>query len=720
MAQENWRNKVALNLYKLENSNGMTAEQERIINLTKALNQHNYNYYVLSNPTISDFEFDKMLEELADLEKRFPEFRQPDSPTLRVGSDISNEFKTVAHDYRMLSLGNTYSEGEITEFYNRIVKEIEQKPEIICELKFDGASISVKYENGQFVRAVTRGDGEKGDDVTENIRTVKSIPLSINSTELPDKFEIRGEIIMPHKSFDALNAERLEIGDTPFANCRNATSGSIKLINPKEVAKRGLDCYFYYMMGRNLPAKTHYECMQVLRKAGFKISDHVKLCHSLQEIFDFIHYWDTERRNLPFDIDGIVLKVNSYAQQEMLGFTAKNPRWAIAYKFKAEQVSTRLLSIDYQVGRTGAITPVANLEPVQLAGTVVKRASLHNADQIALLDIRVGDMVYVEKGGEIIPKIVGVESHDVFSEKTQFITKCPECGAELVRVEGEAKHFCPNSNNCPPQIKGKIEHFVSRKAMNIETIGEETVALMYDAGLVHNIADLYDLTKEQVLKLDRMADKSAENIISGIENSKQVPFERVVYALGIRHVGETMAKKLAFAMKDIETLSNATVEQLVAVGDIGEIIAQSIVDYFSNDDNVKIVARLIDAGLQFKVKEQEKLSSSLDGMSVIISGTFTHYSRDEIKKVIELHGGKNVSSISKNTDLFVTGENIGPAKLEKATKLNIKMVDEEEFRKMIGVSDQSMNDLLSDIAENISGYRENHINNDNDTYRLAE
>ena len=639
---------------------------------------------MLSNPTISDFEFDKMLEELADLEKRFPEFRQPDSPTLRVGSDISNEFKTVAHDYRMLSLGNTYSEGEITEFYNRIVKEIEQKPEIICELKFDGASISVKYENGQFVRAVTRGDGEKGDDVTENIRTVKSIPLSIDSSELPDKFEIRGEIIMPHKSFDALNAERIEIGDTPFANCRNATSGSIKLINPKEVAKRGLDCYFYYMMGRNLPAKTHYECMQVLRRAGFKISDHVKLCHSLQEIFDFIHYWDTERRNLPFDIDGIVLKVNSYAQQEMLGFTAKNPRWAIAYKFKAEQVSTRLLSIDYQVGRTGAITPVANLEPVQLAGTIVKRASLHNADQIALLDIRVGDMVYVEKGGEIIPKIVGVESHDVFSEKTQFITKCPECGAELVRVEGEAKHFCPNSNNCPPQIKGKIEHFVSRKAMNIETIGEETVALMYDAGLVHNIADLYDLTKEQVLKLDRMADKSAENIINGIESSKQVPFERVVYALGIRHVGETMAKKLAFALKDIETLSNATVEQLVAVGDIGEVIAQSIVDYFSNDENVKIVARLIDAGLQFKVKEQEKLSSSLEGMSVIISGTFTHYSRDEIKKVIELHGGKNVSSISKNTDLFVTGENIGPAKLEKATKLNIKMVDEDEFRRMIG------------------------------------
>ena len=662
----------------------MTPEQERIINLTKVLNQHNYNYYVLNNPTISDFEFDKMLEELAALEKQFPEYRQSDSPTLRVGSDLSNEFKTVYHDYRMLSLGNTYSEGEITEFYNRIVKEIEQEPEIICELKFDGASISVKYEDGKFVRAVTRGDGEKGDDVTENIRTVKSIPLSINSERLPDKFEIRGEILMPHKSFDALNAERLEIGETPFANCRNATSGSIKLINPKEVAKRGLDCYFYYMMGRNLPTKTHFESLQMLREAGFKISDHVKLCHSLQEIFDFIHYWDTERRNLPFDIDGIVLKVNSYAQQEMLGFTAKNPRWAIAYKFKAEQVSTRLLSIDYQVGRTGAITPVANLEPVQLAGTIVKRASLYNADQIELLDIRVGDMVFVEKGGEIIPKIVGVESHDVFSQKTQYITKCPECGADLVRVEGEAKHFCPNSANCPPQIKGKIEHFVSRKAMNIETIGEETVALMYDAGLIRNIADLYDLTKEQVLKLDRMADKSAENIIKGIESSCEVPFERVVYALGIRYVGETVAKKLAFAMKDINALASAKFEDLIAVGDIGDVIAQSVVDYFADEENEKIVARLIDAGLQFKVKEQEKLSSSLEGMSVIISGTFTNYSRDEIKKVIELHGGKNVTSISKNTDLFVTGENIGPAKLEKATKLGIRMVDETEFRKIIG------------------------------------
>lgn len=662
----------------------MTAEQERIINLTKVLNQHSYNYYVFSNPTISDFEFDKMLEELAVLEKQFPEYRQPDSPTLRVGSDLSNEFKTVYHDYRMLSLGNTYSEGEITEFYNRIVKEIEQEPEIICELKFDGASISVKYEDGKFVRAVTRGDGEKGDDVTENIRTVKSIPLSINSAELPDRFEIRGEILMPHKSFNALNAERLEIGETPFANCRNATSGSIKLINPKEVARRGLDCYFYYMMGRNLPTKTHYESLQMLREAGFKISDHVKLCHSLQEIFDFIHYWDTERRNLPFDIDGIVLKVNSYAQQEMLGFTAKNPRWAIAYKFKAEQVSTRLLSIDYQVGRTGAITPVANLEPVQLAGTVVKRASLHNADQIELLDIRVGDMVFVEKGGEIIPKIVGVESHDVFSQKTKYITKCPECGADLVRVDGEAKHFCPNSANCPPQIKGKIEHFVSRKAMNIETIGEETVALMYDAGLIRNIADLYDLTKEQVLKLERMADKSAENIIKGIESSRDVPFERVVYALGIRYVGETVAKKLAFALKDINALASAKFDDLIAVGDIGEVIAQSVVDFFADDENVKIVARLIDAGLQFKVKEQEKLSSSLEGMSVIISGTFTNYSRDEIKKVIELHGGKNVTSISKNTDLFVTGENIGPAKLEKATKLGIRMVDETEFRKIIG------------------------------------
>ncbi len=662
----------------------MTSEQKRIIELTEILNKHNYNYYVLNNPIISDFEFDKLLEELANLEKQFPEFKQADSPTMRVGSDISNDFQTVAHDYRMLSLGNTYSEGEITEFYNRIVKEIEQQPEIVCELKFDGASISVKYENGKFVRAVTRGDGEKGDDVTENIRTVKSIPLSINSDKLPDKFEIRGEILMPHKSFDSLNAERLEIGETPFANCRNAASGSIKLINPREVAKRGLDCYFYYMMGRNLPTQTHFESLNMLRDAGFKISEHVKLCRSLQEIFDFIHFWDTERRNLPFDIDGIVLKVNSYAQQEMLGFTAKNPRWAIAYKFKAEQVSTRLLSIDYQVGRTGAITPVANLEPVQLAGTVVKRASLHNADQIALLDIRVGDVVFVEKGGEIIPKIVGVESHDIFSEKTQFITKCPECGADLVRVEGEAKHFCTNANNCPPQIKGKIVHFVSRKAMNIETIGEETVALMYEAGLIRNIADLYSLTKEQVLTLDRMADKSAENIIKGIESSRSVPFERVLYALGIRYVGETVAKKLAFATKDIMTLSMAKFEDLIAVGDVGEIIAKSVVEYFSDDENIKIVSRLIDAGLQFKVVEQEKLSSSLEGLSVIISGTFTNYSRDEIKKVIELHGGRNVSSISKNTDLFITGENIGPAKLEKANKLNIKMITETEFLKIIG------------------------------------
>lgn len=662
----------------------MTAEQERIIRLTEILNKHNYNYYVLNNPTISDFEFDTLLHELALLEKQFPQFKQDDSPTLRVGSDISNLFETIAHDYRMLSLGNTYSEAEITEFYSRVVKELECEPDIVCELKFDGASISVKYEAGKFVRAVTRGDGEKGDDVTENVRTIRSIPLSLIENSLPEKFEIRGEILMPHKVFDRLNAERLEAGDQVFANCRNATSGSIKLINSREVAKRNLDCYFYYMMGRNLPAETHFEMLELLRKAGFKISQHIKLCHSLQDIFDFIHYWDVERKNLPFDIDGIVLKVNSYKQQEILGFTAKNPRWAIAYKFKAEQVSTRLLSIDYQVGRTGAITPVANLEPVQLAGTIVKRASLHNADQIALLDLRVGDSVFVEKGGEIIPKVVGVAERSSCSQPTEFITKCPECGAVLVREEGEAKHFCPNSLNCPPQIKGKIEHFVSRKAMNIDSIGEETVALLYNAGLVKNAADLYDLTKEQVLCLERMADKSAENIINSIEASKQVSFERVIFALGIRYVGETVAKKLAFATKNIDILQNAKYEELLAIGDVGEIIAKSIVDYFADEQNCEFVGRLKKAGLQFEVVEAEKLSTSLEGFSVIISGTFTNYSRDEIKKLIELHGGKNVTSISKNTDLFVAGENIGPSKLEKASKLNIKMINEEEFLELIG------------------------------------
>ncbi|MBP8993073.1 MAG: NAD-dependent DNA ligase LigA [Bacteroidales bacterium] len=657
----------------------------RIKKLSEELNKHNHNYYVLNNPSISDFEFDKLLAELIDLENKYPQFKQADSPTQRVGSDISNVFKTVTHEFPMLSLGNTYSAEGLNDFHNRIVKEIEIDPEYVCELKFDGASISVSYENSKYLRAVTRGDGTQGDDVSENIKTIRSIPLSISGENIPQNFEIRGEIIMPHKVFDELNEIREENGESPFANPRNATSGSIKMIDSREVAKRNLDCYFYYMMGKNLSATTHWESLQQLKSWGFKISEHSKLCKTISEVYNYIEFWDEERKNLSYDIDGIVIKVNSFAQQEILGFTAKSPRWAIAYKFKAEQVSTKLLSIDYQVGRTGAVTPVANLEPVQLAGTVVKRASLHNADQIALLDIRINDIVFVEKGGEIIPKIVGVESHDKNSSPTQFITHCPECGTQLYRPEGEARHFCPNSDHCPPQIKGKIEHFISRKAMNIENIGEETVALLYDTGLVRSISDLYKLKKEDILPLDRMAEKSANNIINSIEKSKEVSFDRVLFALGIRFVGETVAKILAKAFKNILNLSIASKEELMQVDEIGDRIADSIIEYFNNKEHTQLIADLMNAGLQFELQEDENesLSDKLQGMSIIISGTFKNYSRDEIKSVIEQHGGKNVSSISKNTDLFVAGENIGPAKLKKATELNIKIVSEEEFIKMI-------------------------------------
>jgi DNA ligase (NAD+) len=638
---------------------------------------------VLNNPSVSDFEFDKLLEELIKLEKEFPEFKQVDSPSSRVGSDISNIFTTVKHEFQMLSLGNTYSESDLLEFHNRIIKELEQEPQYVCELKFDGASISVTYENGIFTRATTRGDGTSGDNVTENIKTINSIPLSISGENIPDKFEIRGEIIMPHKVFDKLNEDKITNGESPFANPRNATSGSIKLLDSREVAKRNLDCYFYYMMGKKMPANTHSESLQMLSNWGFKISQHTKICNSIDEIMDFILFWDVERKNLPFDIDGIVIKVNSFDMQEILGFTAKTPRWAIAYKFKAEQVVTQLLSIDYQVGRTGAITPVANLEPVQLAGTVVKRASLHNADQIALLDIRIGDKVFVEKGGEIIPKIVGVESHEPLSQPTVFISHCPECNSELVRISGESKHFCTNSDNCPPQIKGKIEHFISRKAMNIDSLGEETVALLYDNKLISNVADIYDLKKEQIIPLERMAEKSAENIINSIENSKQVGFERVLFALGIRYVGETVAKKLAFAFKNIESLADAKKEQLITTDEIGDRIADSIIEYFSASKNIQIVAKLMNAGLKFKIEEQEVFSDKLKGLSIIISGTFSKFSRDEIKELIEKHGGKNVSSISKNTDFLIAGENIGPSKLEKAVSLKIKIINEDEFVKMI-------------------------------------
>lgn len=658
--------------------------EERILKLSAEINRHNYNYYVLSNPEISDFEFDKLLSELIKLESDYPQYKQPDSPTQRVGNDISNIFTTVAHEYQMLSLGNTYSEPDLVDFHNRVVKELEAEPEYVCELKFDGASISVSYENGIFKRAVTRGDGSKGDDVTANIKTIRSIPLSIKGENIPEKFEIRGEIIMPHRVFDQLNELRISAGESPFANPRNATSGSIKMIDSREVAKRNLDCYFYYMMGKSIPASTHFDSLKMLADWGFKTSADSRICKNIDQVMDYIHYWDKERKNLPYDIDGIVIKVNSFAQQDMLGFTAKTPKWAISYKFKAEQVSTKLISIDYQVGRTGAVTPVANLEPVQLAGTVVKRATLHNADQIALLDLRIGDIVYVEKGGEIIPKIVGIETHEPLSSPTVFISHCPECGTELIKPEGEARHFCPNSDNCPPQIKGKIEHFISRKAMNIDSLGEETVSQFYDAGLIRNVSDLYTLTKEQILPLDRMADKSAENIIKSIENSKSVGFDKVLFALGIRFVGETVAKKLAYAFKNIEKLAAATKEELTSVDEIGDRIADSIIEYFAKSENIRIVADLMNAGLQFEIQEEEKLSENLAGLSIIISGTFKNFSREEIKDIIEKHGGKNVSSISKNTDYLVAGENIGPSKLEKAVKLKIKIISEEEFMELIG------------------------------------
>ena len=662
----------------------MDTAEKRILELVKELKRHNHNYYVLNQPEISDFEFDKMLEELNQLEKQYPQFKTPDSPTQRVGSDISNKFNTIKHAYKMLSLGNTYSESDLTDFHNRVIKEIETEPEYVCELKFDGASISVKYENGLFKRAVTRGDGTQGDDVTQNIKTIRTIPLSVDSKELPEQFEIRGEILMPHKTFEELNILREESGDTPFANPRNATSGSIKMIDSREVAKRKLDCYFYYMMGDNIPTDTHYKSLKMLQDSGFKVSEHSKLCKNINEVFEYIHYWDIERKNLPYDIDGIVIKVNSFKLQEILGYTAKTPKWAIAYKFKAEQVQTKLLSIDYQVGRTGAITPVANLEPVQLAGTIVKRASLHNADQIALHDIRVGDIVYVEKGGEIIPKIVGVSLHEEDSSPTEFIKYCPECGTELIRPEGEAKHFCPNSANCPPQIKGKIEHFISRKAMNIDSLGEETVAQFYENDLIKNSADLYTLTKEQILPLERMAEKSADNIIKSIEESKKVGFERVLFALGIRYVGETVAKTLAKAFGSMDRLSNASREELIAVDEIGDRIADSILEHLANPDNFSLIVRLMNAGLQFEIQKEEKLSESLKDLKIIISGTFEKYSRNEIKALIEKHGGKNVSSISKNTDFLIAGDNIGPSKLEKATKLKVKIISEDEFDVLIG------------------------------------
>lgn len=661
---------------------------KRIEFLRDELNRHNHNYYVLSAPVISDYEFDQMMLELQQLESAHPESFDPNSPTQRVGSDISKEFKQVSHRYPMLSLGNTYSRGEVSDFYDRVSRGLEGEPfEIVCELKYDGTSISLWYENGKLDKAVTRGDGEKGDDVTENVKTIKSVPLVLQGDDYPKSFEIRGEILMPWDVFEKLNKERSANDESLFANPRNAASGTIKTQNSKEVAKRKLDSFLYYLLGENLPFSTHYENLLAAKKWGFKISDASRVCRSIDEVFEFISYWDEERKNLPVATDGIVLKVNSIRQQQMLGYTAKSPRWAIAYKFQAERACTKLKSVSFQVGRTGAVTPVANLEPVQLSGTIVKRASLHNADVIASLDLYIGDMVYVEKGGEIIPKIVGVDYEQRGAEVTQkveFLTICNECGTPLVREAGEAAYYCPNESNCPPQIKGRIEHFVGRKAMDIN-LGEENVNLLYQKKLIHNVADLYDLKFNDLSGLDRWGEVSARNLLDSLERSKNVPFERVLFALGIRYVGVTTAKKIANALKNIENIENASVMDLLAVDEVGEIIAKSVVDYFANDENRTIIHRLKEYGLQFSLDEEvlKQHSDKLAGLSIVISGTFSNHSRDELKELIEKNGGKNVSSISSKTHYLLAGENMGPAKLEKAQKLNVKIISEQEFEEMI-------------------------------------
>lgn len=662
-------------------------EIERIDQLREELHTHNYNYYVLNAPVITDQEFDHLMRELQDLEAKHPEHFDPNSPSVRVGSDLNKNFKQVEHKYPMLSLGNTYSQAEVTEFYDRVSKSLNEDFEICCEMKFDGTSISLTYEHGKLVQAVTRGDGVRGDDVTDNVKTIRTIPLILHG-DYPDSFEMRGEILMPWDVFEELNRER-ELREEPlFANPRNAASGTLKSQNSAVVASRKLDAYLYYMLGENLPHDGHYENLMEAEKWGFKISHITKKVHSLQEIFDFINKWDVERKNLPVATDGIVLKVNSLRQQRNLGYTAKSPRWAIAYKFQAERALTRLNKVTYQVGRTGAVTPVANLDPVQLSGTTVRRASLHNADIIASLDLHIGDMVYVEKGGEIIPKITGVDidSRKADAEKVKFITHCPECGSKLIRYEDEAAFYCPNETGCPPQIKGKIEHFISRRAMNIEGLGPETVDQFYQEGLIHNVADLYSLSTNNICRLDRMGEKSADNIIQGIARSKEVPYERVLFALGIRFVGETVAKKVAKAFRSIDALAAANLDALIHVDEIGLKIAQSIISYFADEKNRELVERLRSAGLKLEADEEDLSGHTdiLQGKSIVISGVFSRHSRDEYKELIEKHGGKNVGSISKKTSFILAGDNMGPSKLEKARSLGIAIIDENEFLSMIG------------------------------------
>nr|WP_199002594.1 NAD-dependent DNA ligase LigA [Flavobacterium sp. ASV13] len=657
--------------------------QESIQTLREELNQHNYNYYVLDNATISDYEFDIKLKELQDLENKHPEFFDENSPTQRVGGTITKNFKTIPHQYRMYSLDNSYSKEDLLDWENRIQKVLGNVDlQYTCELKYDGASISITYENGKLVQALTRGDGFQGDEVTNNIKTIKSVPLQLKGN-YPERFDIRGEIILPFAGFEKMNQELIEIGETPYSNPRNTASGSLKLQDSAEVAKRPLECLLYFVTGNNLPFKTQFEGLESARKWGFKVPNEAKLVHNMQEVFDFIDYWDVHRHNLPYETDGVVIKVNSIQHQEELGYTSKSPRWAIAYKFKSEQVSTRLNSITYQVGRTGAITPVANLVPVQLAGTIVKRASLHNADQIEKLDIRINDTVFVEKGGEIIPKIIAVDlaQRPEDSVPTQYITHCPECQTELVRNEGEANHYCPNFYGCPPQIIGRIQHYISRKAMDIEGLGGETVALLFKNNLVHNYADLYELKVEDILHLERMAKKSAENLVNGVAKSKEIPFESVLFALGIRFVGETVAKKLAKHYKNIDALSQASLMDLILVDEIGERIAKSVIEFFENEENKKIIERLKSYGVQFEVVEKinPNATEKFIGKTFVVSGVFAQFSRDELKKTIEDNGGKVGSSISAKTDFVVAGDNMGPAKLEKANKLNIPILSEEDF-----------------------------------------
>ena len=656
--------------------------EQQIKNLRNELREHNHNYYVLDNATISDYEFDIKLKELQELEAKHPEFFDANSPTQRVGGEVTKNFETIPHEHRMYSLDNSYSKDDLQDWEKRIKKMVDGNIQYTCELKYDGASISLTYENGKLLKAVTRGDGFQGDNVTANVKTIKSVPLQLKG-DFPEKFDIRGEIVLPFDGFNKMNEERIEIGEEPYRNPRNTASGSLKLQDSAEVAKRPLECLLYNLSGSNFGINSQFESLEKARQWGFKVPEAAKLANSIDEVLEFIAYWDVHRHSLPYETDGVVIKVNNLQQQEELGYTAKAPRWAMAYKFKAERVSTKLNSITYQVGRTGAITPVANLEPVELAGTTVKRASLHNADQIEKLDIRVGDEVYVEKGGEIIPKILGVDlsQRPVNSEPTQYITNCPECSTELIRQEGEAQHYCPNYNGCNPQIIGRIQHFISRKAMDIEGLGGETVALLVNEGLISNYSDLYELTKNQVVPLERMAEKSADNLIQGIEQSKNIPFERVLFALGIRYVGETVAKKLAKHYKSIDAIAAATQEDLIHVDEIGIRIAESVCAFFTSEENNHIINRLKEFGVQLEISAEKLLgqTNKLESKIFVVSGVFESLSRDELKKLIEDNGGKVSSSISSKTSFIIAGDNMGPSKKEKAEKLNIKILNEYEF-----------------------------------------